>query len=235
LAEQLPLPLTLNPALDFDQFWPGPNAETVSHLRALANQSEEPLIFIWGDTGSGKTHLLNATCKRYTDAHKHALYLPLKEFRDFGPEALEGQTTHDLLCLDDVDGVASDAQWAHALFRLFNIIRDQGRQLLISASVPPESLDISLKDLKTRLGWGLTLKLKALEDEDKAQALILKAKALGLELPEGVAQYLLQQAQRDFGTLIGFIQHLDQASLAAQRKLTVPFVKMAMQEWASRG
>ena len=232
MAEQLPLPLTLNPALDFAQFWSGPNLETVSHLQKLAHPSGESLVYIWGDADSGKTHLLNATCKQFHEVQARALYLPLRELQALGPEALDGQSMHDLLCLDDVDSVAADEAWAHALFLLFNTLRDQGRQLLVSASVPPEALDIHLKDLKTRLGWGLTLKLKALQDEDKVQALILKAKALGLELPDAVAQYLLQQGCREFGSLIRFIQHLDRASLAAQRKITIPFVKMELRSWS---
>ena len=232
MAEQLPLPLTLNPALDFAQFWSGPNLETVSHLKELAHPSGESLVYIWGDADSGKTHLLNATCKRFNEVQKRAHYLPLRELQALGPEALDGQSMYDLLCLDDVESVAADEEWALALFLLFNTIRDQGRQLLISANVPPDALDIGLKDLKTRLSWGLTLKLKALQDEDKAQALILKAKALGLELPNAVAQYLLQQGSREFASLIRFIQHLDRASLAAQRKLTIPFVKMELRNWS---
>ena len=225
MPEQLPLPFTFNPELGFEQFHPGANAEQVIHLRRAAAGAGERLIFLWGEPGSGKTHLLNACCRAACQLKRSVSYLPLGAVRDFGPELLEGLEHMDLVCLDDLERVAGDAPWEAALFVLFNRLRELGRDLIAAAALPSAQLPIRLPDLKTRFGWGLTLKLQALGDEDKLAVLELYAHSLGLELPPQVGRFILARHRRDPQGLRELVDRLDQATLAAQRKLTIPFVK----------
>lgn len=225
MADQLALPLGFNPEMGFDQFWPGTNQELVAHLRNLAENNGETFTFIWGQPGSGKTHLLNASCALSARAGKSSVYLPLRELNPFGPEALEGSEHFGLVCIDDLHLITGQATWEMAIFELFNRLRDSQRQLLISASMPPGQLALDLPDLASRLTWGLTLKLHRLSDTDILRALELKADALGLELPEAVGNYLMNHATRDLAALTSLLEQLDTASLAAQRKLSIPFVR----------
>jgi len=225
MAEQLTLPLEVNPSLDFYQYWAGPNLEVVEHLENGLAQGFEPFIFLWGEKSSGKTHLLNACCAKVHGLGHTAVYLPLTMLSAYGPSVLEGIEEHALVCLDDVDVVLGEDAWELSLFHLFNELKARQNRLIMSASLVPASLGIKLPDLRSRLDWGLTLKLQSLNDEDKAEVLCLKSRGLGLELPLSVAQYLIHHYDRDLGLLMGLLDRLDRASLAAQRKVTIPFVK----------
>jgi DnaA family protein len=87
---------------------------------------------------------------------------------------------------------------------------------------------LSLEDLRSRLQWGLTYQVHSLTDEDKQQALQMRARARGLELSDDVAQYIIQRLPRDTNELFWQLARLDHASLAEQRKLTIPFVKKVL-------
>lgn len=226
MAEQLALPLGFNPQLGFEQYWPGPHGEVLAHLRDAARNLREELIVIWGGPGTGKTHLLNACCAEAAQAGRSATYLPLSLLREYGPEALEGLTDYAVVCLDDLQSIAGDPAIERALFAFFNQARDAGRRLLASATRPPQQLPFGLPDLASRLAWGLTLRLQELDDDDTLQAVTLKARSLGLELPPPVGRFLLQHVRRDLSALNALLIKLDGASLAAQRKLTIPFVKL---------
>lgn len=131
----------------------------------------------------------------------------------------------DLVCLDDVHRIAGNASWESALFMLFNQLREQDRVLIAAADQPPARIPIHLADLATRLGWGLVLRLQALADADKLAALGLYARSLGLTLPLPVGRFLLAHHARDLPALRHLLDQLDHASLAAKRKLTIPFIK----------
>lgn len=230
MPQQLPLPFSFNPELGFEQFHPGINAEPVSHLRKTAAGTGEHLVFLWGETGTGKTHLLNACCRAASQQGRGVSYLPLELFRDYGPEVLDGLEHQDLVCLDDLDWVIGNDAWESGLFVLFNRLREAHHDLIVAADTPPAQLAIRLPDLKTRFGWGLTLRLHALTDADKLAVLELHARSLGLELPPQVAHFLLAHYPRDLPALKLLLEQLDQATLAARRRLTVPFLKTFLGE-----
>ena len=98
-------------------------------------------------------------------------------------------------------------------------------RLLITGDRPPRQLNLGLPDLASRLDWGQIYKLQPLSDEDKLQALQLRARLRGFELPEDVGRFLLKRLDREMRTLFMTLDQLDRASITAQRKLTIPFVK----------
>jgi DnaA family protein len=225
MAEQIPLHFAFNPELSFERFLPGSNAEVVQHLRAGVREGGEPLVFLWGESGSGKSHLLNACCREAAQVSRSISYLPLALLADYGPVMLEGLDDQDLVCLDDLDAVVGRDEWEAALFTLFNELRSHQRTLVVSANQPPGQLPVALPDLKTRFGWGLTLRLQPMNDADRLSLLDLHAHSLGLELSPRVGQFLLNHYQRDVQNLRILLDELDQATLAAKRKLTIPFLK----------
>ncbi len=227
---QLPLGLSARDDCTLASFHPGPNAEVMFSLRQTLLGSGEQFLFLWGGSGAGKTHLLNGACREISDAGGRAAYFPLTECAEFSPDILDGLESLDLLCIDDLHRIAGDGAWEHALFHLYNRLRDSGTRCIMSAPVAPDGLVMDLIDLRSRLQWGLVLALKCLDDPDKLIALQLRAKTRGLELPDSVGEYLLKRYARDVSSLFDLLDDLDWASLAAQRRLTVPFVRQLLGE-----
>jgi DnaA-homolog protein len=169
--------------------------------------------------------LLQAACLRFEQRGEQAVYLPLAEVADYGPELLDGLEQSELVCLDDLDAVAGRADWEEALFHLFNRLRDAGKPLLLAAAVSPRELPVALPDLQSRLTLALVFQLHSLSDEDKLRALQLRASRRGLHLTDEVGRFILTRGERSMSALFELLERLDQASLQAQRKLTIPFLK----------
>lgn len=230
MPAQLPLQLSFNPEHSFASYVAGPNAALLAALQDCAQGRGEPLIYLWGETGLGKSHLLNACCQAAHAAGQRSAYLPLNELHRYGPYILDDLERLDLLCLDDVQAIAGDGIWETALFYAFNRLRDAGKRLVIAADNAPAQLPIALPDLHSRLAWGLVLRLQPLADEDKLAALTQRARHLGMTLSPAVGQYLLAHCTRDLPALWQLLDELDRATLAAQRKLTIPFLKTYLQQ-----
>ncbi|MDX2426569.1 MAG: DnaA regulatory inactivator Hda [Cycloclasticus sp.] len=224
MQHQIPLPFKLQEDFNFDSFIASGNELVIQSLKNPA----EPFIFLWGDTGTGKTHLLQATCQYQAQHSKTASYLPLKELIALPAQVLAGMQTIDLICIDDVELAYGKADWEEALFDLFNQIRQAGGRLIVGSSSSPQHSQAALNDLKSRFNSGLPLDLKPLSDEGCIIALQTRAQKLGLELNQDVAKYLITRFPRDLPTLWRLLNKLDRASLAAQRKLTIPFLKSAL-------
>jgi DnaA-homolog protein len=225
---QLPLGLALRDSARFESFIPGLNREAVASLQAAARGEGESLIYIAAPVGLGKTHLLQAACHAAGECRRAAGYLPLGELRHAAVAVFEGLEQLELVCLDDVDAIAGAALWEHALFDLFNRLRDAGRTLLVTASLRPDEAGFGLPDLVSRLGWGVSYTLRPMTEADIVAALAYRARGRGLELPGDTAQFLLRRFPRDLPTLFALFDTLDFASLVEQRRLTIPFVKSVL-------
>lgn len=219
MAVQLPLGIALADGATFDNYLPGENAAAVASVRGAA----EAFVYLWGARGTGRTHLLQAAC--HAAVGDAAAYLPLAQHRDLSPELLEGLEHTALVCLDDIDAIVGIEPWELGLFHLYNRLRESGTRLLVAADRAPAALALRLPDLTSRLGWGPVFQLHALTDTDKLAALQLRARGRGLELPDDVGHYLLRRCPRDMHSLFHVLDVLDRAALAAQRRLTIPFVR----------
>lgn len=220
---QLPLAVRLRDFAVFDSFEPGPNGAVVAALAEPA--ATTPALWIWGPEGSGKSHLLQAACA----ARDSAAYLPLRDLLAAGPEVLQGWEDRALVCMDDVDLLAGRRDWELAAFALFNRLWERGGCLVVSASAGPASTRFALPDLGSRLAWGGVFRLEPLSDEDRVAALRRRAAQRGFELPAEAARYLLRRMPRDMRALCGWLDKLDVASLAAGKRLTLPFVKSVIE------
>ena len=182
-------------------------------------------MYLWSTGAAGKTHLLQAVCHQ----HRNAIYLPLTESRLWSPDIFEGLEQHTVVCLDDVQALAGDAAWETGLFNLFNRVREMQGRLLVTANCSPASLPIRLADLASRLSWGVSLRLHELSDEQKVRALGMRAQARGFNMAEEAAGYLLKHCPRDLHSLFAILDQLDDASLQAQRRISIPFIKQCLQ------
>lgn len=229
---QLSLPVVLDDQATFDSFFcAGQPLLTglVEQLRGLTDPETEPCMFLWGEEGSGRSHLLQATCHHFISKGLSAQYLPLADLAALPPAPLladlEQQT---LICLDDVDVVSADPAWQEALFHLFNRSRALGHRLVFSARMAPRQLPLTLEDLRTRLEWGLVFHLPSLQDEEKLALLQWCSLRRGLKLERDVAEYILRRAPRRMVELLAVLTQLDRESLLQQRRLTIPFVRATL-------
>ena len=225
---QLPLGVRLRDDATFANYYPGANAAALGYVERLCEADAgwtDSLIYLWGAAGVGRSHLLQAACLRFELRDEAAVYLPLAEVADYGPELLDNLEQCELVCLDDLEAVAGRADWEEALFHLFNRLRDAGKRLLLAAATSPRELGVQLPDLQSRLTLALVFQLQELADEDKLRALQLRASRRGLQMPDEVGRFILTRGARSMSALFELLEQLDQASLQAQRKLTIPFLK----------
>ncbi|KTD49208.1 DnaA regulatory inactivator Hda [Legionella quateirensis] len=225
MNKQLALAIKLNDEATLADFNWENNGLLHQQLKNMLTLKEERLLYLWGPKGSGKSHLLQACCQS-VNLKQSAMYLPLTLLKDWGPQTIEGLEEQDLICIDDIDAIANNSAWEEALFHLYNRIKDMEKGLLIiSGNLPPAKSTINLADLRSRLAWGLVIQLNELSDEEKINTLKLHALKRGIDLPESVGQFLLNRCSRNMHDLHQLLNRLDDASLAAHRKITIPFVK----------
>lgn len=225
---QLPLDIQLRIDAKFDNFVVGRNQLLLKFLHDLA-QAPSPKMVLWhASKGSGCTHLAHALTAKAAEQKQRAVYLPLL-WPNLHPDHLDGLEFCDLVVLDDVDCVSDNHDWCVALFRLYNAIKDRGGALALSAHAPAAEIKCALADWKTRLSSTTVFAIQELNDDEKAALLMRRASELGLQLGNDSATFLLNRQSRSLPELLAALEKLDAASLAEQRRLTLPFIKQVLQ------
>lgn len=225
MNQQLALAIQLNDEATLTDFCWGDNLLLQQQIQATLKGQGERLIYLWGTPGSGKSHLLQACCHAM-EGHRAAIYLPLHILQEWGPQVIDGIEEQALIALDDIDAIARNAAWEEAVFHVYNRVRDNGQtSLIITGNCPPSQSLLDLLDLRSRLSWGLVFQLMELSDTDKISVIQLQAQKRGFELPASVGRFLINRCARNMHDLQGLLNRLDEASLVAQRKITIPFVK----------
>lgn len=212
--KQLVLDLGAEQAHSLDTFEVGQNAELAHLMHQFAERrSREHFAYLWGETGAGKTHLLQGLA-----ATPGARYIAF--------DAQEGDFAYSadvsLYLLDDCEKLSPAAQID--AFALFNQIREHGAYMVSTGPVPPVVLPVR-EDLRTRMGWGLIYQIHGLDDDQKIAALTHAAEARGLTLSASVLPYLLSHFKRDMRSLSTMLDALDQYSLETQRPVTLPLLR----------
>lgn len=214
----------------FDHYLPGSNGLALALLRAaIAAETASPrLIYLWGEAGSGRSHLLQASCHLAAESARDFFYLPFTNDIGSPPASFLGLAEFSLLCLDDIDRVAGDPQWEEMLFHLLNRLQQTGHTLLVTADNAPAGIGLKLPDLSSRLAAGVTLQLQPLNETDKRLLLKQQAKRRGLELGDEVVEFILRRSPRGLTELTALLDTLDQHVWVEQRRLTIPFIKQMM-------
>ena len=234
--KQLALGVTLRANAVFANFFPGPNEEV---LAALEAGGAEP-IWLWGSHGSGKTHLLQAVCAATAGP---AAYIPLAATAvragesapladSLPPEALRGFADGRVVCMDDVEAAAGNLAWEQALFNLFNEAQESHARLIFAAAAAPRGIAWRLDDWRSRAAACVVYQVRELDEAGRAHALELRASQRGLKLPPETLDYLMKRMPRDLHSLFDILDELDEASLVAQRRLTIPFIRDALEKHA---
>src|ERR1700688_3808609 len=230
--KQLLLDLSAKQAPDFATFVVGRNAEASHLLKQIAlnvgrrpskPSADDRFVYLWGEAGSGKSHLLQALAltgeeagagkSRYIDAAA-----PTAAF-DYDPAI-------HLYLIDDCAQLSATAQID--AFNLFNQIREQGGYLVSAGDAAPAQLKVR-EDLRPRLAWGLFYPIHTLSDEEKIEALTQAAAARGMILSPGLLPYLITHFRRDMQSLSAILNALDDYSLETQRPVTLPLLRSLLQ------
>ncbi len=234
MIPQLPLSLRWPRRQRFEHFHAGDNAAALAAVQAAAIDAATGWVFLSGPAGSGKSHLLMAACQAASESGRGVQYLPLGRLGERAA-AIRGVAGGELLALDDVDAIGGDREAEHALFDLYNRARAEGSTLLFAAAGPAAQLELGLPDLRSRLGACTQYALHPLDDAQRREVLKGQAAIRGIELDDSVLDWLFARYARDLGALLDLLDRLDQASLAARRRITVPFLRGLLREAGEPG
>jgi DnaA family protein len=211
--KQLALDILQPPVPTLENFVVGRNAEALTHVRAALAGTGERFVYLWGEAGCGRTHLLKA-------ASSQGSYTNCSPDSTFADDA-------QVHAVDNVERLNAGGQ--EALFHRYNRLREAGGVLLASGPLPPVQLKLRA-DLLTRLAWGLVIELHALTDAEKSHTLTQHARDRGLNVPGEVIRYLLTHTPRGMGELYVMLDTLDRLSLETKRAITVPLAKRVIRE-----
>ncbi|MBA2690047.1 MAG: DnaA regulatory inactivator Hda [Burkholderiales bacterium] len=214
--QQLLLDLITAPPPTLAGFVVGKNHELLTLLGNIGTgEAKEKALYLWGEHGAGKSHLLRAL------AAGNGMFL------DAAPELrLDASlASAPLLAIDNVDRLGEAG--ALDLFNIYNAVREANGTLLVSGPCPPAGLKLRA-DLTTRLGWGLVFQVHSLTDEEKIAALAAHADARGFHLGKDIGCYLLTHWRRDMGSLFTALEMLDRYSLETKRPVSVPLLRDAL-------
>ncbi len=224
---QLPLALRTPPDQRFDSFIGAP-AGALEQLQALAQAPGSDWLYLSAAHGSGKTHLALAACAAAAEVGRAAAYLPLQAARGYAQQALDGLERNALVVLDGLEAVAGDRADEIALFDFHNRARAAGIGLLYTAADLPDEIGLVLPDLRSRLGQCNRIVLRALDDAGRAALLRDRAGRRGLVLEDAAVDWMLTRTAREPAQMVELVERLDRASLAAQRRVTVPFLRQVL-------
>ncbi len=221
---QLAFPLSGTDKASFENYWQGHNTELIAALETAVTRGEPKVVYFYGPTGSGKSHLLFASMRLARSEVINTSYLSLSDDH-VSPEMLAVIDVAHIVCVDNVEAWAADADKERALFTLFEQIKHAGGQLLVSAAQPPNSSGFLIRDLISRLSSGLLYPLHELDDEQRFEALKMRARHRGLSISDEAVRYLQSRSSRDTGELFDVLERIDHASLVEQRRVTIPFLQ----------
>jgi len=226
VPDQLTLSVSLSNFASFENYYPTGNEELVAalhHFVAAADKGSK-VIHLFGNTGCGKTHLMCATMRLARETNHSASYVPLQS-KNISTSVLKQIKGHELVCVDDIDVIAGEHIAERALFQLYERIQIGNGKLVTSARGAANHLGLGLRDLVSRLQGGASYRVVSLRDEQKRDALRFRAASRGFALSDEVTEYVLRRYPRDTHTLFGLLECIDEASLSAKRRVTIPFLK----------
>lgn len=225
MSAQLPLDLRWPAHQRFAGFVANDGGLALELVRAVAIDVEAPWVFLAGASGSGKTHLLIAACAAADEAGRSAQYVSIPSLGESRVEVIRAFGGCDVLALDDIDALAGDRAAEHALFDLYNRSRADGATLIFAASRPPAALALDLPDLASRLSICAQASVRQLDEADRRAVVRRYAAGRGILLDDPVLDWLFTHRARDLATLIALLDRIDRATLAAQRRVTIPFLR----------
>ncbi len=229
MSIQFPLAFEFQANQGFNTFFTASNQEIISQLQKLILGAGERQIFLYGEAALGKSHLLQACCQF---AHQHGMnpfYYPFEKKRLPSLSMLENLEDVKLVCFDNINEIIGNLDWEQAFLNFLNQDAENNNRLILTARIDPKEIKVKLPDLKNSLNSGLSLKLTPLEQSEIITALIHKASYMGITISRKVGHFLVTHYASDLPSMWILLEQLDKATLSAQRKLTIPFLKQILE------
>lgn len=221
---QMALPLGGSDQASFANYWVGHNSELVAAIRACVELSDPKVLYFYGPSGSGKSHLMFAAMRLAKQEVINTSFLSLND-PNVSIEMLSMVDVNHVVCIDNVQAWAGQESKERSLFTLFEQIKHAGGQLLLSAQRPPEQSGFVIRDLISRLSSGLIYPLYDLTQEQQLEAIKMRANQRGLSIADDTVRYLISRSSRHTGELFEILDRIDQASLIEKRRITIPFLQ----------
>lgn len=225
MNRQFPLDLRWPPHQRMDAFYPGPNEAVLREVAAWSTDDAHAWLFVHGAAGTGKSHLLIGACRAVVEAGRDARFVSLASLPTPRAEVIAAIDAGGFIAIDDVQASAGDGDAERALFDLYNRARSAGARILFAANASPGELGVVLPDLVSRLSACTQCALRPLDDAGRRAMLRLLAARMGLRLDDEVLDWWFARQPRDPASLVALLQRIDRASLASQRRVTVPFLR----------
>lgn len=229
MSIQFPLEFEFQANHGFNSFFSTPNDEVIKQLKNLVLGVGERQIFLYGEKSLGKSHLLQACCQLAHQNGMNSFYYPFNQKKLPVLSMFEGLETIKLVCLDDIDQILGNLDWEQTLLNFINQQLTHHHRLILTAFSPPHDLHVKLTDLRDQLNASVILKLNPLNQDEIISALIHKANYMGINIPQKVGVFLVTHYANDLSSLWVLLEQLDKATLSAQRKLTIPFLKQLLE------
>ncbi len=225
MVEQAILPFSVSDETSFNSFFRQGNEALLQELFCVLDGNRaKRVIYLWGEQGSGKTHLLNACCYHLELRSQGYLYLPIEP--GSGRVFDLGQVQDcALVCVDDVQNLVGNQVAQEAIFSLYEKVMSQWGAMIVSGTLPPAAINFELRDLQSRLMSGGVFALQKLTDDAKVAALKFRAQKRGFDLEDRVVDFIMTHYDRNTSALFALLERIDRTSLAEHRKITVPFIK----------
>ena len=234
ITRQIALPLSLDRQFSFDNFVSERAQLILGSLRSLVLGNGETQVGLWGAASTGKTHLLNASADFARENGVPMQIYDAVQLQHCDATEFDGFNHCEVLAIDNLDALAGDPDWEARIYQVINRCREGEFRFLYSMTDRPEDLPARLDDFRSRLQWGLLLRMPAVGEDDIRRILRKRASLAGIKLSDEVISYLMTHHARDLAEQVAILQHLDGVSLSRKRRITIPLVKQAMQELNGR-
>ncbi|MCK5729042.1 MAG: DnaA regulatory inactivator Hda [Methylococcales bacterium] len=229
MSVQFPLEFEFQANRGFDTFFPASNQAIIEQLQAFVLGASEQQIFLSGDRSLGKSHLLQACCQLAHSDGQHPFYYPFESKRLPSLSVFEDLEAVELVCFDNIDSILGHLDWEQTFLNFLNQQLENNNRLILASRTPLDEIDVKLTDLKAHLYNNLTLSLNPLKQDEIITALIHKARYMGITLTQKAGRFLVTHYAADLPSLWILLEQLDKATLSAQRKLTIPFLKQLLE------
>ena len=188
-------------------------------VAATPGQAYNPL-FIYGNSGLGKTHLLNAICTEikknnpdakiiYTGGEDFTNELILSIEKKTMPDFHNKYRTIDVLLVDDIQFIAGKASTQEEFFHTFNAPIQDNKQIVLTSDRPPKEISLLEDRIKTRFEWGLLADIQPPDIETRIAIIKRKAALMSFELPDEVVQYIAEKIKNNVRLLEGAVKKIN--------------------------
>lgn len=234
--------ITINPFYTFENFVVGESnqfAYTVAKSVADNPTVQYNPLFIYGNVGLGKTHLLHAIGNEMLRIGKTVVYVTLGEFTNLFIEhirtkSMESFREHfrncDLLLIDDIQFLSQKEKTQDEFFHTFNKLYGEGKQIVLTADKPPKKI-IGLEErLRSRFEWGLMTNIQSPDLQMKISIIYKKCQLNKMRLDSEIVEYIAVNMGENIREIEGALLKLNALSILMNHKISLDFAKEALKD-----